>query len=131
MRGFATTWAWYGEGFTKGLVAPAFQRLPAMPLLKLAAMAVVTDELLRDTSPDAERVIIDELTRAQAVALDDAFVNPSNLGQVDSNGQQVKPASILSGAAQVGGASPTVEPTTIWNLHAQGNSDPCLNGRRV
>jgi Phage capsid family len=80
-----------------------------MPLLKLAAMAVVTDELLRDTSPDAERVIIDELTRAQAVALDDALVNPSNLGQVDSNGQQVKPASILSGAAQVGGASPTVD----------------------
>jgi hypothetical protein len=62
--------------------------------------------LLRDSSPSAEAVIREEMVRAHVVALDDAFINPSNQGLFDDSNVQYKPMSILHGATQGNLSSP-------------------------
>ena len=59
----------------------------------LGALLVVSKEVLEDQSFDAEGNIRDQLVRALAAEIDNAFINPSNSG---SGG--TKPASITSGA---------------------------------
>jgi hypothetical protein len=92
--------AWYSEGEGRGLSAVAYTRMDGLLPCTLATMIVVTDELLRDSSPEAEMVIREEMIRAQAVALDDAFINPANEGFIDDFGVMQKPESITSSTTE-------------------------------
>lgn len=65
-----------------------------LPLAKVVAIAVITMELARSSSPSAETAISRDLTRAGAEALDLAFLDPANSGSV------AKPASVTYGAPQ-------------------------------
>ena len=60
----------------------------------VGATIVATDEQLDDRSLDAELIIRDQLTKALAVELDSALINPSNSGSAG-----VKPASVTNGQA--------------------------------
>jgi hypothetical protein len=59
--------------------------------LKVAGLAIVSDELLQASTPGAEDLLIVDLVDACAQATDDAFLDVSNAGSDE------KPASVTSG----------------------------------
>jgi Phage capsid family len=82
---------WVGQGKAKPLTQFDFTRTTLTPL-KVANIAVLTMELLRDSSPSADVLVRDSLAAALRERLDLDFVDPANAGTVD-----VKPASITNG----------------------------------
>ena len=82
---------WTGEAKAKGLTKFDFERKTLEPL-KVANIAVVTDELLRNSSPSADALIRDQLVAAIRHRLDADFINP---GKAAVSG--VSPASITNG----------------------------------
>lgn len=92
---------WVGEGDGKPLTKPTWGRTELAPL-KVAAITVSTMELLRDSSPAAERMIRDDLAAAVISRLDVTFVGPS----VTAN-SGVNPASITNGAEEIASTATT------------------------
>lgn len=91
---------WVGEGKSKPLTAFDFSRTTLEPL-KVANICVLTDEVIRDSSPSAEAIVRDQLAEALKQRLDIDFINPAKGA---SSG--VSPASITNGAPK-GAASGT------------------------
>lgn len=86
---------WVGEGNAKPLTSWTHGKTTIEPL-KVANIAVATEELLRDSSPSAEMLIRDELANALRERLDRDFINPAK-----SAVSGVSPASILNGVAAI------------------------------
>lgn len=86
---------WVGEGKAKPLTKWAYGRNTLEPL-KVANIAVATEELLRDSSPSAEILLRDELAAALRERLDRDFIDPAK-----SVLSGVSPASILNGVAAI------------------------------
>jgi hypothetical protein len=90
---------WVGEGKAKPLTKFDFERKTLDPL-KVANIAVVTEETLRDSSPSAEMILRDQLAAALRERLDTDFIDPDKAA---SSG--LSPASILNaptGIASIG-----------------------------
>lgn len=87
--------SWVGEGAPKPATALAFDFVE-LKYLKLATIAVITEELARFSSPSAETIIRDTLARAIVQQMDADFVDPSNAGVAN-----VKPASITNGVSAI------------------------------
>lgn len=87
--------SWVGEGAPKPATALAFDFVE-LKYLKLATIAVITEELARFSSPSAETIIRDTLARAIVQQMDADFVDPANAGV-----SNVKPASITNGVAAI------------------------------
>ncbi|MBX3664974.1 MAG: phage major capsid protein [Burkholderiales bacterium] len=85
---------WVGEASPKPVTAASFDT-DALPLAKVAAIAVITEELARSSAPSAESVLSRDLGAAGAQALDRAFIDPANSGV-----SGVKPAAVTHGAPQ-------------------------------
>lgn len=94
------TAAWVGEGAPKPLTALAFDNV-TLRYMKLATIAVITDELARFSSPSAETIIRDTLAGAIIQQMDSDFVNPANAGTAN-----VKPASITNGVTGIASTGP-------------------------
>lgn len=86
---------WVGEGKPKPLTAFDFSRT-TLDELKVATISVVTEELLRKSSPSADMILRDQLAAAVAARIDQDFIDPANTGTAS-----VKPASITSGADSI------------------------------
>lgn len=86
---------WVGEGAAKPLTKFDFTGTTLEPL-KVANIAVVTMELLRDSSPSAEVIVRDSLAAAIAERLDIDFVDPTKTAV-----NNVSPASITNGVTPV------------------------------
>ena len=86
------TASWVGEGMPKPLSHAAFTSGTTLMPRKVVATAVVSTELARATSPDAERLLLTDLIAATAQATDQAFLDPDNDGSTDD-----RPASITNG----------------------------------
>lgn len=86
---------WVGEGKAKPLTSFDFSRTTLEPL-KVANIAVVTEEILRDSSPSAEMILRDSLAAALRERLDTDFVNPAK-----SASTGVSPASITNGISPI------------------------------
>lgn len=86
---------WVGEGNAKPLTSWTHGKTTLEPL-KVANIAVATEELLRDSSPSAEMLIRDELANALRERLDRDFINPAK-----SAVSGVSPASILNGVSAI------------------------------
>jgi HK97 family phage major capsid protein len=82
---------WTGQGKAKPLTK-FNTTTTSMAFTKLAAIAVITEELARFSSPGAETLVRDELARAIIEQMDLDFINPANAGT-----SNVKPASITNG----------------------------------
>lgn len=82
--------SWVGEGAPKPVTAFAFDNV-TMRFTKLASISVITQELARFSSPNADLLIRDQLAKAIIQQGDADFVDPSNTGTTD-----VKPASITA-----------------------------------
>jgi HK97 family phage major capsid protein/HK97 family phage prohead protease len=82
---------WVGEGAAKPLTSFDFARTRLEPT-KVATIAAVTEELLRDSSPSAETLIRDQLVAALVQELDQTFI-----GVAAASGAQ--PAGIGNGVS--------------------------------
>src|SRR5690606_17060118 len=86
---------WVGEGKPKPLTSFNFTRTTLEPL-KIANIAVLTEENVRSSNPSSEAIVRDALRDAIAAGIDTAFIDPANSGTPN-----VKPASITSGASAI------------------------------
>lgn len=86
---------WVGEGNAKPLTKFDFAGTTLEPL-KIAAIAVITKELLEDSSPSAETLVRDGLRDALVAKLDNDFIAPSVTANAGIN-----PASITNAATPI------------------------------
>lgn len=86
---------WVGEGRAKPLTRFGYER-NILEIFKVANIAVVTEELLRRSSPAAEAMLRDQLAAAIAARLDIDFINPAKAAVAG-----VSPASITNGLTPV------------------------------
>jgi HK97 family phage major capsid protein len=84
--------AWVGEGRAKPLTRFAFNAT-TLAHTKLAAISVLTDDVVRFSSPSAEGIVRDALADAIRERGDLDFIDPSNAGTAN-----IKPASITNAA---------------------------------
>ncbi|MCE8052285.1 phage major capsid protein [Halomonas daqingensis] len=90
----ATSVGWVGEGERKPSTGAAFNDVE-LGWKKLAGIVVLSDELIRDSSPSADRLIRDDLVRSIAQEVDAQFILPTR-GATSS-----RPASVTSGVTAV------------------------------
>jgi HK97 family phage major capsid protein/HK97 family phage prohead protease len=100
-RDGAATGYWVGESAAIPVTAMTFMDVSLTPL-KVAALAVVTNELLRDSTPAAEALVRDALVEASAQRIDLTFlsanakvpgVSPSGMLYEDANTAVVAPTA--------------------------------------
>jgi HK97 family phage major capsid protein len=90
----AATGYWVGESKAIPVSKADFLNVNLTPL-KVAAIAVVSNELLRDSSPSAEKLVRDALVQASAQRIDQTFL--STAAAVAG----VSPAGILNGLTPI------------------------------
>lgn len=86
---------WVGEGKPKPLTSFDYDRSTLTPL-KIANIAVLTEENIKRSSPNSDMVVRNALVKALAAGLDVALVDPANNGTANA-----KPASITYGAETI------------------------------
>jgi hypothetical protein len=84
-----------GEGKSKPLTKFDFNRSTLEPL-KVANIAVATEETLRDSSPAADSIIRDSLAEALRERMDVSFIDPDVAAVAG-----VSPAAITNGATSI------------------------------
>ncbi|GAB3282569.1 phage major capsid protein [Larkinella harenae] len=94
---------WVGEGKGKPVTSFDFARTTLEPT-KVANIAVVTEELLRDSSPSADILIRDSLVAALRERLDIDFINPAKAAVAG-----VSPASITNGVTAIPSTGTTAD----------------------
>lgn len=85
---------WVGEGQVKPISALAFSTV-TLTYAKLAAIVILTDELVRFSNPSAEMIVRNDLAATIAAKMDKDFVDPT----VAATGSS--PASITNGVTPV------------------------------
>lgn len=86
---------WVGEGKAKPVTKMDFDDVE-LRWAKIAAIAVLTEELIRFSDPSAERLVRDELAKAVIERMDIDFVNPAKAAV-----SNVSPASITNGVTPI------------------------------
>lgn len=94
---------WVGEGKPKPLTAFDFSRT-TLDELKVATITVVTEELLRKSSPSADAILRDALAAAVAERIDEDFIDPAKAASAG-----VSPASITNGVAAITSSGNTAD----------------------
>jgi HK97 family phage major capsid protein/HK97 family phage prohead protease len=114
---------WVGQGRSKPVTS--FSTFATTLLrTKIAAIAVITEELALDSSPSAETLVRNELARAVIERMDIDFVDPA---QAASSG--VNPASITNGVTALTPSGTTeaaarLDLTTLLSQFVENNVDP-------
>lgn len=114
---------WVGEGKGKPLTKFDFSRTTLEPL-KVANIAVVTEETLRSSSPSADGIIRDQLVAALRERLDIDFIDPD---KAVSSG--VSPASVTNGISAITSTGNTAEDVrndikALFGAFIAGNNAP-------
>lgn len=94
---------WVGEGAAKPLTNFGYTRT-TLQELKVATIAVVTEELLRRSSISADENIRDQLAAAVAARIDEDFIDPAKAAAAG-----ISPASITNGVAAVSSTGNTAD----------------------
>lgn len=84
---------WVGQGKAKPLTKFDFNAV-TLPWAKVAAISVISDDLIRFSSPSAEQLVRDGLAAANMERLDVDFIDPAK--SIETG---VSPGSILNGVA--------------------------------
>jgi HK97 family phage major capsid protein len=90
----ASTVNWVGEGKVKPISALAFDSV-TLDFAKIAGIVVLTDELVRHSSPAAELLVRDDLSKGIVQFMDGQFVDPTKAAD------DVSPASITNGVTPI------------------------------
>ena len=116
-----STAGWVGEGKHKPVTAGKYDSVN-LGWAKIAAISVASDELLRFSSPSAERLIRDDLAEAVIAQMDGSFIK---IGNAAISG--VRPASVTnginSGVLPTGTASPEADIAALWATADTNNFD--------
>lgn len=88
--------AWIGEQRPIRVQALDFDTDTVLPWLKVAAITLVSEELLRDANPSVDISVARDLSGAAAYAMDAAFISVDNTGAAG-----VKPSSVTKDAAKI------------------------------
>lgn len=94
---------WVGEGQAKPLTRFSFEQI-ILRFTKVANIAVVSEELLRFSSPSAEVVVRNALAEALQARMDSDFINPAITLIADT-----RPASVTNGASTAASVGATAE----------------------
>ena len=86
---------WVGEGKAKPLTSFDFSRQSLTPL-KVANIAVLSDEIIRNANPSVEPIVRDALVAALSERLDIDFVDPAKAAVAN-----ISPASITNGVVPI------------------------------
>jgi len=105
-----STFEWVGESGVKPVGELAFTR-DTLPHHKVAGIVVITEELIRLSTPSAEATVRRDLVEQCAVFLDEQFI------QVGVSAGADNPASITQGVS-----SPSASGTTLAHLMADLNT---------
>lgn len=89
--------SWVRDGEPIPLSTSPFLVGGVLSQAKVAAIAVVTSELARSAAP--EEMILSNLVEALSLAIDTAFLDPTNEGSLGSPSVTAAPASVLFGVA--------------------------------
>lgn len=114
---------WVGEGAPKPLTAFDFNAVE-LRWAKVANIAVLTEELIRFSSPSAERLVRDALAEALIERLDLDFITPSKAAVAN-----VSPASITNGVTPIVSSGITADNLrtdikALWQVYITNNIDP-------
>jgi HK97 family phage major capsid protein/HK97 family phage prohead protease len=114
---------WVGEGKPKPLTAFDFDRT-TLDELKVAAISVVTEELLRKSSPSADQLLRDSLAAAVTARIDLTFIDPAIAASAG-----VSPASITNGVsaiASIGNDADAIREDlrALWGTFIAANNPP-------
>lgn len=90
-----STVGWVGEGAVKPVSDLAFDTV-TLGHNKVAGIVVITEELARFSSPDAEATVRRDLIEQTAQFLDDSFINPAYAGTPG-----VRPPSVTNAATAI------------------------------
>lgn len=94
---------WVGEGKPKPVTKFDFNDV-YMGFTKVAAIAVLTEELMRFSNPAAEGLVRNALAGAVIEQLDRSFIDPASAAITG-----VRPASITNGVTPIASSGPTAE----------------------
>lgn len=92
---------WVGQSKAIPASAADFSNVTLTPL-KVAALAVVSNELLRDSTPSAEMLVRDALVEASAQRIDTTLISAS------AASAGVSPAGLMNGLAAISTSGPDV-----------------------
>ena len=95
--------SWVGEGKAKPLSSLTFDTV-TLDFTKIATIAVLTDETVRLSTPNAETLVRNELAAAIIQQMDSDFIDPANAGS-----GVIKPASITNGATSYAATGTTTQ----------------------
>lgn len=114
---------WVGEGASKPLTSFAFAATTLL-YTKVAAIAVITQELARFSTPSAEGLVRDALAGALIERLDRDFIDPAEAGT-----SAVQPASITNGltaqtSAGTSADNARTDLTGLISAFIEANIDP-------
>lgn len=114
---------WVGEGKAKALTKFDFTRTTLEPL-KVANIAVLTEEAIRDSSPKADVIVRDQLAAALKERLDLDFITPSKTAVAG-----VSPASITNGADTIASSGDAADDVrldirALWAKYTAANNPP-------
>lgn len=98
----AATGYWVGQSKSIPVSKADFMDINLTPL-KVAALAVVSKELLRDSSPSAEKLVRDALVEASAQKVDSTFLS------ADAAAANVSPAGILNGVTAIASSGSDID----------------------
>ncbi|NIG13013.1 phage major capsid protein [Pantoea sp. Al-1710] len=110
---------WVGEGKAKPLTSFDFSQI-TLGFTKVAAIAVLTDEVIRLSTPSADSLVRQSLADAVIERLDEDFIDPDKTA-VDG----VSPASITNGAASSASTGvPDQDANTALSVFIDANLSP-------
>ena len=96
----ASTVQWVGEGKTKPLTNPTFDSA-TLSWSKVAGIVLMSDELIKFSSPSADLLVRDDLVKGVAGFLDSQFLDKTKTETAES------PASVLNGLTAVASTGTT------------------------
>ena len=118
----ATTGTWMGENTSITESEPTFDQIQYV-IRKLAAFSVVGNEVIFDSNPDAERVVLEDLALVLGLAEDIAYLNGAGSGSTPQG--IIGTTGISTNSLGTNGATPTFDnfADQIYNL--QSNNFEC------
>jgi HK97 family phage major capsid protein/HK97 family phage prohead protease len=114
---------WVGQGKAKPLTSFDFTRTTMEPL-KVAAITVLTEELIRDSSPKADMIVREQLAAALRERLDTDFIDPAKTASAG-----ISPASITNGAETIASSGDAADDVrmdirAVYAKYASFNNPP-------
>jgi HK97 family phage major capsid protein/HK97 family phage prohead protease len=114
------TYGWVGQGAPKPVGKLAFASV-TLGITKCAGIIVITEELARNSTPDAEQVIRNDMIAGIAQFLDGEFIDPTKAAVAG-----VSPGSVTNGVTPITSAGPTPA-NARTDIQAMANAMTALN----